>query len=86
MSKIENPNSQKMETVDISDGNLKKLEGLDLYDPSTLDHIKLSKTQRTRGGLIALITSFIAIMVFFVPLPAPGGGSSILFGTIYQGA
>lgn len=53
---------------------------LDIADPKVLDQIALNRKDKTRGLIIALITSIIAIFVFFIPI-----NGNILFGMMYQG-
>lgn len=55
------------------------LSELDLSDPKTLDGIALDSATMRNGFIIALITSLIAIFVFFIPI-----NNNILFGMIYQ--
>lgn len=56
------------------------LNQLEISNPKVLDRIALNRIDKTRGLILALITSLIAILVFFIPI-----NGNILFGVFYQG-
>ena len=66
--------------INLSEEKDYDLTKLDLNDPKVLDNIELNKGHMTKGFIIALITSILAIFVFFIPI-----NNNILFGMIYQG-
>ena len=56
------------------------LNQLEISNLKVLDRIALNRIDKTRGLILALITSLIAILVFFIPI-----NGNILFGVFYQG-
>lgn len=75
---------QDAKTVDVDLPFEKSVEELDLNNNAVLDALKLTPEQWRSGIIKFLVFTFIAVLVFFVPITV-GKNTDVTFGIIYKG-